>query len=224
MSFRTLAAALALVVLPAAASADPFAARVPVVEKLHTAGKAVNELPPRGFAGAKIRGEKLVQGAMPSALQIERQLEAAPRMRVRPEDRVTIREFKKRPELRRNAPAIDIQSINFAFGSAEIPYSQFGKIENIADALQRLLRRDRRQVFLIEGHTDAIGSWGSNQGLSEARAASLKTVLVQEFGIPRRALETVGYGEEYLLVPTQDEDWRNRRVTLRRITDQVVPF
>ena len=224
MSFRTLAAALALVVLPAAASADPFAARVPVVEKLHPAGKAVNELPSRGFPGAKIRGEKLAQGTMPSALQIERQLEAAPRMRVRPEDRVTIREFKKRPELRRNAPAIDIQSINFAFGSAEIPYSQFGKIENIADALQRLLRRDRRQVFLIEGHTDAIGSWGSNQGLSEARAASLKTVLVQEFGIPRRALETVGYGEEYLLVPTRDEDWRNRRVTLRRITDQVVPF
>jgi len=224
MSFRTLAAALALVILPAAASADPFAAHVPVVEKFHPAGKAVNELPSRGFPGAKIRGEKLTQGTMPSALQIERQLEAAPRMRVRPEDRVTIREFKKRPELRRNAPAIDIQSINFAFGSAEIPYSQFGKIENIADALQRLLRRDRRQVFLIEGHTDAVGSWGTNQGLSEERAASLRTVLVQEFGIPRRALETVGYGEEYLLVPTQDEDWRNRRVTLRRITDQIVPF
>ncbi|KAB2956257.1 MAG: OmpA family protein [Rhizobiaceae bacterium] len=161
---------------------------------------------------------------MPSAQQIERQLEAAPRKRVRPEERVTIREFKKRPELRRNAPAIDIQSINFAFGSAEIPYSQFGKIENIADAIERILRRDRRQVFLVEGHTDAVGSWGSNQRLSEARAASLKSVLVNEFGIPRRALETVGYGEEYLLVPTQDENWRNRRVTLRRITDQIVPF
>ena len=49
-------------------------------------------------------------------------------------------------------------------------------------------------------------------------------MLVQRFGIPRRALETVGYGEEYLLVPTQNEDWRNRRVTLRRVTDVVRPF
>jgi len=49
-------------------------------------------------------------------------------------------------------------------------------------------------------------------------------VLVREFGIPRRALETVGYGEEFLLVPTQREEWRNRRVTLRRVTDVVRPF
>lgn len=191
----------------------------PVVEEIEPADKQRN-----GRPGRKYSGEKFSQGNMPSAQQIERQLEAAPRVRIRPEERVTIREFKKRPELRRNAPAIDIQSINFAFGSAEIPYSQYGKIENIADAIDRLLRRDRRHVFLIEGHTDAVGSWGSNQGLSEARAASLKSVLVNEFGIPRRALETVGYGEEFLLVPTQNEDWRNRRVTLRRITDQVVPF
>ena len=38
----------------------------------------------------------------------------------------------------------------------------------------------------------------------------------REFGIPRRALDTVGYGEVVLLVPTQNENWRNRRVTLRR--------
>lgn len=152
----------------------------------------------------------------PSASTIERQLNAAPRMRVRPDQRVTVREFKRRPDLRRAAPSIDIQSINFAFGSAEIPYSQFGKVENIADALERILRRDPGARVLIEGHTDAVGSFGSNQQLSEARAASLRRTLVQEFGIPRYALETVGYGEEFLLVPTQNENWRNRRVTLRR--------
>ncbi len=205
-------------------SADVLAVEDEVMEELRPERAPRDGRPGRTFAGDKTAGEKIAQGTMPSAQQIERQLEAAPRKRVRPEERVTIREFKKRPELRRNAPAIDIQSINFAFASAEIPYSQFGKIENIADAMERILRRDRRQVFLIEGHTDAVGSWGSNQRLSEARAASLRSVLVHEFGIPRRALETVGYGEEYLLVPTQDENWRNRRVTLRRITDQVVPF
>lgn len=218
MSIRSFTVALALVALPGvAAAASPLAVQ-PASDKTVFAGKPVE---PR----QAVKGDvKVAQGIMPSTQQIQRQLEAAPRKRVRPEARVTIREFKKRPELRRNAPAIDIQAINFAFGSAEIPYSQYGKIENIAEAMERMLRRDRRQVFLVEGHTDAVGSWSSNQRLSEARAASLKTVLVREFGIPRRALETVGYGEEDLLVPTQDEDWRNRRVTLRRITDQVVPF
>jgi outer membrane protein OmpA-like peptidoglycan-associated protein len=164
-------------------------------------------------------GLAVAQDAMPSSTQIERQLDAAPRVKIRPDQKVTVREFKRRPELRRMAPSIDIQSINFAFGSAEIPRSQYRKVENIADALERLLQRRPRTKVLIEGHTDAVGSAVSNLALSERRADSLKRTLVQEFGIPRRALETVGYGEEFLLVPTQNENWRNRRVTLRRFDD-----
>lgn len=166
----------------------------------------------------------LAQPGTPSATQIERSLGAAPKARMRPGERVTIREFKRRPELRRNAPSIDIQSINFAFGSAEVPRSQYVKVKNIAIAMENILRRDRRELFLIEGHTDAVGSQASNLQLSEARAASLKTVLVREFGIPARSLDAVGYGEDFLLVPTQSEEWRNRRVTLRRVTDMVAPF
>ena len=166
-----------------------------------------------------IPGIAIAQDAMPSATQIERQLDAAPRVKLKPNQKVTVREFKRRPELRRMAPSIDIQSINFAFGSAEIPRSQYRKVENIADALDGLLERRPRAKVLIEGHTDAVGSAASNLALSERRAESLKWTLVREFGIPRRALETVGYGEEFLLVPTQNENWRNRRVTLRRVDD-----
>ena len=104
-------------------------------------------------------------------------------------------------------------------GSANIPVSQYRKVENIAEAIERLHSRNRRARVLIEGHTDAVGSFSSNQRLSEARAASLKRVLVREFNIPSRVLETVGYGEEFLLVPTPNEEWRNRRVTLRRIDE-----
>src|SRR5688500_12369447 len=78
-------------------------------------------------------GIAVAQDAMPSAAQIERQLDAGPRVKLRPDQKVTVREFKRRPELRRMAPSIDIQSINFAFGSAEIPRSQYRKVENIAD-------------------------------------------------------------------------------------------
>ena len=156
---------------------------------------------------------------MPSAVTILRQLEASPRLQVAPQNRVTIEQFKHRPELRRSAPSIDIQSINFAFGSAEIPYSQYGKVEAIADAMHDMLRRRPHTRFLIEGHTDAVGSDYSNFILSERRAASLKRVLVVEFGVPSRAMETVGYGEQYLLVATPYENVYNRRVTLRRVDD-----
>ncbi|TYR31158.1 OmpA family protein [Mesorhizobium microcysteis] len=154
---------------------------------------------------------------MPSAERILRQLEAEPRTRVAPQRRVTVQEFKRRPDLRRAAPSIEIQSINFAFGSAEIPYSQYRKVEEIANALNRILDRRPGTRVLIEGHTDAVGSDYSNQILSERRAESLKRVLVGEFGIPARAIETVGYGEEYLLVQTPYENWQNRRVTLRNV-------
>lgn len=159
------------------------------------------------------------QSQMPSASQIERRLDAPAAQTVRPDRRVTIREFKRRPDLRRSAPSIDIQAINFAFGSADVPSSQYRKVEAIADAMERVLKRRPRATFLIEGHTDAVGSASSNQVLSEERAESLRRILIREFGIPRRALETVGYGEEFLLVPTQQEEWRNRRVTLRRVDD-----
>ena len=157
----------------------------------------------------------------PSSEIILRRLDATPSRRLRDSERVTVREFKRRPDLRGAAPSINIQSINFAFGSADIPRSEYRKVRQIAQAMEQLLRRRRRAVFLIEGHTDAVGSAASNQVLSERRAESLKWVLVQEFGIPSRSLETVGYGEEYLLVPTQQEEWRNRRVTLRRIDEFV---
>ena len=161
------------------------------------------------------------QATTPSAVTIEGMLEAAPGVKLRPNERVTIREFKRRPDLRRMARSIDIQSINFAFGSAAISSSQYNKIETIADALQRILRRNPGARVLIEGHTDAVGSFQSNQILSEQRAASLKRTLVREFGVPGYALETVGYGEEFLLVPTQNENWRNHRVTLRRFDDFI---
>lgn len=173
------------------------------------------------IAAVVLPGAAFAQAQMPSAATIERQLDAAPRMRVNPNQRVTVQEFKRRPDMRRAAPSIDIQSINFEFASAEIPRSEFRKVREIADALNRISRRRRGARFLIEGHTDAVGSHESNQILSERRAESLKRVLVREFGVSSRSLETVGYGEDFLLVNTQQENWRNRRVTLRRIDEFV---
>jgi outer membrane protein OmpA-like peptidoglycan-associated protein len=170
-----------------------------------------------------LAGEASAQ-SMPSAETIIRKLEQRPRRRIAPESRVTIEQFKHSPQLRRIAPSIDIQSINFAFSSASIPPSERWKVGQIATAINRIIRRSRHEVFLIEGHTDAVGSRASNQRLSEARAATVAGILVHHFGVPPRAIETIGYGEDYLLIPTPYENWRNRRVTLRRMTDFVTPY
>lgn len=166
-----------------------------------------------------LAGPTAAQQSAPSASQIEKSLEAAPSIQLPPAKRLNRREIKRRFDVRKYAPSINIQAINFAFGSAEISYEERWKVERIGVAMNRILDRDPDEVFLIEGHTDAVGSRRSNQALSERRAASLRRVLVRYFGVPSYALETAGYGEDYLLVPTPYEEWRNRRVTLRRITD-----
>jgi outer membrane protein OmpA-like peptidoglycan-associated protein len=170
-----------------------------------------------------VPGTALAQ-ATPNAAQIESKLQAAPRVRLPREQLVTVPKLKRDRRLRRLAPSIDIQSINFEFGSASIPYEQRWKIEQIAIAMKRMLHRDPNEIFLVEGHTDAVGSYTSNQALSERRARSVTRDLVRYFGVPRHALENVGYGEEELLVPTPYAEWRNRRVTLRRITDFVARY
>lgn len=159
--------------------------------------------------------------AAPSALRIERSLDAAPRRKLSKAKKIHRRDLRRRSDIRRIAPSIDIQAINFEFGSSYIPNNEYWKVENIAQAMRRILRR-RDEVFLIEGHTDAVGSRYNNQLLSERRAQSLKNVLVRHFYVDPRALETAGFGEDYLLVRTQRAEWRNRRVTLRRVTDLIL--
>lgn len=159
--------------------------------------------------------------ATPSANKIFKQLNRISPAKARSgkKTRLSIRQLKRDRRLRHRLPSIDIQSINFSFGSARIGPQERWKVGNIADALLRF--SGYGEQFLLEGHTDAVGSRGSNQYLSERRSHSLKRALTNWFGVPPRMLITVGYGEDDLLVPTRHENWRNRRVTLRRVTGIV---
>jgi outer membrane protein OmpA-like peptidoglycan-associated protein len=78
-------------------------------------------------------------------------------------------------------------------------------------------------MFLIEGHTDAVGSDESNLVLSDRRAESVARLLSDRFGVPPENLVTQGYGERYLKIQTQAAEPLNRRVTVRRITPLVAP-
>ncbi|WP_420332165.1 OmpA family protein [Roseibium sp.] len=65
-------------------------------------------------------------------------------------------------------------------------------------------------VFVIEGHTDGIGSLNYNQRLSEDRAQAVTEYLVS-LGVGRNRLKTVGYGETRPKVADVNNE-ANRRV------------
>ena len=73
-------------------------------------------------------------------------------------------------------------------------------------------------MFLIEGHTDAVGNDVDNLSLSDRRAESAATLLTQQFDVPAENLTSQGYGEQYLKEQTDGPSAINRRVTIRSIT------
>ncbi|MGH6643216.1 MAG: OmpA family protein, partial [Bradyrhizobium sp.] len=132
--------------------------------------------------------------------------------------RYSLDEIRYSPNVRMQMPSIDVNSINFATGSWEIPPDQAAKLQAIADGLNRAIQANPRAVFLIEGHTDKVGSDIDNLSLSDRRAESAATLLTQQFGVPAENLTSQGYGEQYPKDPTDGPSEINRRVTIRNIT------
>ncbi|NTJ42604.1 OmpA family protein [Agrobacterium larrymoorei] len=143
---------------------------------------------------------------------------------VEPVQRVyTMDEVRYSARVRDMVRRIDLDTITFATGSAEIPMSQAQSLRKVADAINKVLQNNPAETFLIEGHTDAVGSDESNLVLSDERASSVASVLTEVYGIPPENLTTQGYGERYLKVQTLGPSQENRRVTIRRITPLVRP-
>lgn len=143
---------------------------------------------------------------------------------VEPVERVySLDEVRYSARIRDKVRRIDLDTITFATGSAEIPMAQARSLRKVADAINKALNKNPGETFLIEGHTDAVGSDESNLVLSDERAASVANVLTDVYGIPPENLATQGYGERYLKVQTLGPEQQNRRVTIRRVTPLVKP-
>jgi outer membrane protein OmpA-like peptidoglycan-associated protein len=130
----------------------------------------------------------------------------------------TLEEIRYSQMVRERMPRIDLDTINFEFGSWEVPPDQLDRLAVVAQAIARAIQRNPREVFLIEGHTDAVGSDVDNLSLSDRRAESVALALSERFQVPAENLSTQGYGKQYLKVPTDAPERQNRRVTVRRIT------
>ncbi|SNZ01191.1 Thrombospondin type 3 repeat-containing protein [Flagellimonas pacifica] len=72
--------------------------------------------------------------------------------------------------------------------------------------------------FMVEGHTDSVGSNATNQNLSERRANAVREFLVNE-GIAQNRLTSVGYGEDKPIASNNTRSGRkqNRRVEINLI-------
>lgn len=132
--------------------------------------------------------------------------------------RYSLDEIRYSPNVRMQMPSIDVNTINFETGSWTIPPDQAARLQGIADGLNRAIQANPRAVFLIEGHTDAVGNEVDNLSLSDRRAQSAAELLTQQFGVPAENLTSQGYGEQYLKEQTQGPSLVNRRVTVRNIT------
>ncbi|WP_348639978.1 OmpA family protein [Mesorhizobium sp. B3-1-6] len=135
----------------------------------------------------------------------------------------SIDEVKRSARVRDIARRIDLDTLNFDFGSATISDTEVQKLEGVATAMEKLLKKNPAETFLIEGHTDAVGTPDANLALSDRRAEAVAEALTNAFGIPAENLTTQGYGEEYLKVNTPGPNRENRRVAIRRITSLVAP-
>ncbi len=135
----------------------------------------------------------------------------------------SIDEVKRSARIRDKVRRIDLDTVNFAFGSAEIDEGEIPKLEGVAQAMQRLLKENPAETFLIEGHTDAVGSDDANLVLSDKRAELVANALTNVFAIAPENLAPQGYGEQFLKVNTQERERENRRVAIRRVTPLVAP-
>jgi outer membrane protein OmpA-like peptidoglycan-associated protein len=135
----------------------------------------------------------------------------------------SVDEVKRSARVRDITRRVDLDTITFEFGSASIAESEIERLESLANAMDRMLKENPAETFLIEGHTDAVGSNLANLALSDRRAEAVALALTDVFGLPPENLTTQGYGEEYLKIDTDEPERENRRVAVRRITPLVAP-
>ncbi len=134
------------------------------------------------------------------------------------ERRYTVDEVLYNQGLRDRMRRVDLNEINFASGSWEVPPQYHARLGRIAQAMLRVIQRNPREVFLVEGHTDATGTAEDNLTLSDRRAEAIAIILTEQFQVPPENLLVQGYGEQNLKVQTDGPEPRNRRVSIRRIT------
>jgi outer membrane protein OmpA-like peptidoglycan-associated protein len=132
---------------------------------------------------------------------------------------LTTVERERISEIAKDRPSVDIE-INFDYRSAKIGPAAVPSVTALGKALTN--PELKGSTFILAGHTDAKGSYPTNQDLSEKRADSIKRYLVDHFQIPASTLLTVGYGKTKLKNETEPLGAENRRVQIVNTEEKSV--
>lgn len=130
----------------------------------------------------------------------------------------SLRQIRDIPQVRWLAPQVELTPVTFDSGSAAIKPAEAKQLANLGRLMQTMIDANPGEMFLIEGHTDATGKAAMNLALSDRRAESVALALTEYFDIPPENMIIQGYGESELLIDTQTDEKRNRRVEVRIIT------
>ena len=130
----------------------------------------------------------------------------------------SLRQIRTIKQVRWLAPTIDVTNITFETGSAAIQPTEARKLAKLGRFITDMIDENPGEVFLIEGHTDAVGSAASNLALSDRRAESVAKALTEYFQVPPENMVVQGYGETELAIDSAGDERANRRVAVRIIT------
>jgi OOP family OmpA-OmpF porin len=106
-------------------------------------------------------------------------------------------------------------AVYFKTGNAELDSKSEPILQSIAD----IAKRCPAVNIQVAGHTDSNGDKDANRRLSEARAQTVVSFLVQR-GVAATRIEAVGYGDTRPIAPNDTEVNRakNRRIEFRVLT------
>ena len=104
--------------------------------------------------------------------------------------------------------------IQFGFDSDVLRPEARAILNVVAAAMADPALRNSR--FLLEGHTDATGSWEYNRGLSQRRANAVAQYLIQQ-GVARDRLLVIGYSWNRLIPGLNPRNAAHRRVEIGRL-------
>lgn len=203
---RHIALAIAALMLSGAASIAPASAEDPSTNQI------INSLQPK----VKFRSFDPDQAAKDAKqADLVSRLQKAKTRQITVEERAEIVEVVKDNDL----PAIDLE-VFFEFDSADITPEALPVLKKLGKALSD--EKLKGSVFLVAGHTDAKGSSAYNLGLSDARAKSVQSFLIEQFHMDPKQLVATGFGEEQLKNQDDPLVGENRRVQVVNMASKDV--
>jgi outer membrane protein OmpA-like peptidoglycan-associated protein len=174
--------------------------------------KAAAEAARAAAESARLAAEADAQRAQASAAQADRD-----RAQLRDQLRQQLNTILETRESARGL-IVNLSDVLFDTGSANLKPGAREKLAKVAG----IFLAHPGLKMQVEGHTDSVGDTDYNQRLSENRADSVRTYLVEQ-GLPHTSVGTAGFGESHPVASNETATGRqqNRRVELVVSGEQI---